>query len=251
MTTSQHYLWASGHFILLISAVRYFIAAVALKAAPWWYKACFFGALISYAIVCHKSLGSPQPNGAWLRRAILDENVQYFILAMFWYSSKPVALAMVPYTIFSLFHALTFARTTLLPQILPPGPSTTGGASPQPHPLAKKLQVWVKNNYDGAMRIVAYTEVVILFRVVLGAILLQNSFLSPLIYAHFLRQRYHHSAFTREAIGFTVTRVEKYINQPGTPPIVKQIWDKGKMVISRWAGSTLVQNPATPAAGRR
>ncbi len=102
------------------------------------------------------------------------------------------------------------------------------------------------------MRVVAYTEVVILLRVVLGAILLQNSFLSPLIYAHFLRQRYHHSAFTREAIGFTITRAEKYIYQPGTPPVAKQIWDKAKMVISRWAGSTLVQtNQATPAAGRR
>ncbi|KAF8735749.1 hypothetical protein AX14_001537 [Amanita brunnescens Koide BX004] len=249
MATSQHYLWASGHFILLIAATRYFLAAVFLKAAPWWYKTSFLGALISYAIVCYKSLGPPQPSGAWLRRAILDENVQYFILAMFWYSSKPVALALVPYTIFSLFHALTFSRTSLLPQILPPGPPPAAGGTPQPHPFAKKLQIWVKNNYDGAMRVVAYTEVVIFLRVVLGALLFQNSFLSPLIYAHFLRQRYYHSAFTREAIGVAVTRVEKYINQPGTPPVAKQIWEKGKAVISSWGGSATVQSQAAPAAG--
>jgi hypothetical protein len=35
----QHYLWAGGHFILLISALRYFLAIVTLKAiSSWWYK---------------------------------------------------------------------------------------------------------------------------------------------------------------------------------------------------------------------
>jgi transmembrane protein 33 len=49
--------------------------------------------------------------------------------------------------IFSLFHALTFARTTLLPHFFPPGPPTTEGGPPQPHPIAKRLQVWVKGTH--------------------------------------------------------------------------------------------------------
>ena len=53
-------------------------------------------------------------------------------------------VALVPYTIFSLFHALTFTRTTVIPQFLPPGPPATAGGPPQAHPVAKKLQVWVK-----------------------------------------------------------------------------------------------------------
>jgi len=53
-------------------------------------------------------------------------------------------VALLPYTIFSLFHALTFTRTTVIPQILPPGPPATAGGPPQAHPVAKKLQVWVK-----------------------------------------------------------------------------------------------------------
>jgi hypothetical protein len=67
----QHYLWAGGHFVLLISALRYFLATITLKAvSSWWYKgvwlclserwlitlivrtASFTGALISYVIVC-------------------------------------------------------------------------------------------------------------------------------------------------------------------------------------------------------
>ncbi|KAF8624778.1 hypothetical protein AX15_005668 [Amanita polypyramis BW_CC] len=251
MATSQHYLWASGHFILLLSAIRYFLAAFTFRtASAWWYKTSFLGALFSYAIVCYKTLGFPQPTLAWIKRAVLDENVEYFLLAMFWYSSKPVTIALLPYAIFSLFHALTFARTTILPQILQPGPPAAAGGPPQPHPLAKKLQTWVKGHYDSAMRVVAYTELVILVRVVLGAIFFQNSFASPFIYVHFLRQRYYYSAFTREAVAVTVTRVDKYVHQPSTPPAVGRVWENGKALISRWVGTGLVQTQTAPA-GRR
>lgn len=46
--------------------------------------------------------------------------------------------------IFSLFHVLTFTRTGLMTQFLPPGPPATAGGPPTPHPLAKRLQVWTK-----------------------------------------------------------------------------------------------------------
>ncbi|TFK41372.1 hypothetical protein BDQ12DRAFT_626785 [Crucibulum laeve] len=243
MATTQHYLWASGHFILLVASVRYFLAWIMFKSvSAWWYKASFTGALISYAIVCQKSLGAPQPNLAYVKRALLDENVQYFLLAFYWWTSKPIALALLPYTIFSLFHALTFTRTTLMTQFLPPGPPATPGGAPQPHPLAKRLQVWVKANYDHAMRVVAFTELAIFLRVFLGAITFQNALLSPIIYAHFLRQRYYQSAFTREAFGTADARIEGFIRKPGNPPVLLQVWAQGKTLLSRWVGTTLVPN---------
>lgn len=49
--------------------------------------------------------------------------------------------------IFSLFHALTFTRTTLIPQFMPPSPPATAGGAPGPHPLAKALQAWVKGSF--------------------------------------------------------------------------------------------------------
>ena len=74
LTPCQHYLWASGHFLLLLSSLRYLLAWATLKSvSAWWYKgpfpsphglvktldipfcrvtASFTGALISYAIVC-------------------------------------------------------------------------------------------------------------------------------------------------------------------------------------------------------
>ncbi|KAI0271541.1 hypothetical protein BC834DRAFT_1039012 [Gloeopeniophorella convolvens] len=219
MATTQHYIWAGGHFVLLVSSLRYIIAWITFKGASlWWYKASYIGALISYLIVCHKSLGTLQPNAAWFKRAIADENIQYLILAFFWVTSRPVALSLLPYAIFSLFHALTFTRTTLMPQFLPPGPPATAGGAPTPHPVAKKLQLWVKSNYDPAMKVVAYTEVFILARVIVGALLFRNSFFTPIIYAHFIRMRYFQSAFTREAIIKVTAKIDGYANRPDLPP---------------------------------
>ncbi|KAH8992025.1 hypothetical protein EDB92DRAFT_1934937 [Lactarius akahatsu] len=235
MATTQHYVWAGGHIILLISALRYILAWAAFKApSPWWYKASYAGALVSYSIVCQKSLGvmSTIPRFVVTYTDDLSQNVQYLILAFFWFTSKPIALSLFPYTIFSLFHALTFTRTTLMPQILQPGPPATAGGAPTPHPLSKKLQVWVRSNYDHAMRIVAYTEIFILVRVIVGAIMFRNSFLTPIIYAHFVRMRFFQSAFTREAI---------------------QGWVTVQGLIGRWTGTTLnaPAAQAPPAAGAR
>lgn len=254
MATTQHYLWASGHFLLLLFSLRYFLAWSTFKhPSAWSYKASFTGALISYAIVCQKSLGVPQPNIAYVKRALLDENVQYFLLAFFWWSSKPIAITLLPYIIFSVFHALTFTRTTLMPQFLPPGPPAAAGGPPQPHPVSRKLQVWVKANYDRAMKVVAYAELVIFVRVALGAITFQNALVSPLIYGHFLRQRYYQSAFTREALATTAKRVDALVRRPGIPPMVAQVWEQAKMLAVRWAGSNLAPHTGeadAPGGGR-
>jgi len=94
------------------------------------------------------------------------------------------------------------------------------------------------------MKVVAYTELVIFVRVLLGAITFQNALLSPLVYAHFLRQRYYQSAFTRAAFHTTVDKIDKFIHKPGNPPVLVQIWDKVQVMAIRWGGSNLA-----PAAG--
>lgn len=98
------------------------------------------------------------------------------------------------------------------------------------------------------MKVVAYAELVIFVRVVLGAVTFQNSLLSPLIYGHFLRQRYYQSAFTREAFTATATRINGFVQGQGNPTL-SMVWDKTQMLIGRFAGSTLAPNPAAPAAG--
>ena len=102
------------------------------------------------------------------------------------------------------------------------------------------------------MKAVAYTELLIMARILLGAITFQNSLLSPIFYAHFLRQRYYQSAFTKDAIAAVDKRIEGYVRKEGVPPVVVQVWEKVRTVLGRWAGSMLVgQQPATGAGGAR
>lgn len=105
-------------------------------------------------------------------------------------------------------------------------------------------------NYDTAMKVVAFTELVTMLRVLLGAITFQNSLLTPLFYAHFLRSRWYQSKFTQSAVTTINTKVEGYVRAPGSQPMLAQVWDKFKMVLSRWAGGVIAPQ-AAPAGGRR
>jgi hypothetical protein len=98
------------------------------------------------------------------------------------------------------------------------------------------------------MKIVAFTEIIILIRVIVGAIMLRNSFLTPIIYAHFVRMRFFQSAFTREAIIAVTVKIDGYANRPDMPPVVKQGWVTFQGLIGRWTGTTLNAAHAPPAA---
>jgi hypothetical protein len=47
------------------------------------YRLLYIGALLSYSIVVFKSLGKPT-GLPWVRRAFVDENAQYALLAFYW-----------------------------------------------------------------------------------------------------------------------------------------------------------------------
>ena len=96
------------------------------------------------------------------------------------------------------------------------------------------------------MKFVAVVELIIFVRVLLGALTFQNSLLSPIIYAHFLRQRYYQSSFSRDAIMKVSAQVEQFVRRPGNPPIVVTVWEKGQMLVKRWAGVVLAPNTGAP-----
>jgi hypothetical protein len=100
------------------------------------------------------------------------------------------------------------------------------------------------------MKVVAYIELLIFVRVFLGAITFQTSILAPIFIAHFLRQRYYHSSFSREAITSTDTKIQDFVHKEGVHPIAGQVWDKIRALVGRWAGSTLGPQPQ-PAGGAR
>ena len=89
------------------------------------------------------------------------------------------------------------------------------------------------------MRIVAYAELLIFLRVVLGALTFQNSLLAPIIFAHFLRTRYYQSQFTQRSIAHVNTVITEFVRRPGNPPILASVWEKAQYGVQRWVGATL------------
>ncbi|SCZ92429.1 BZ3500_MvSof-1268-A1-R1_Chr5-2g07848 [Microbotryum saponariae] len=258
-----HYAWAGGHALVLAGTIYTLIGLVTFQSRSKSYYLSYLGAIVSWGIVVYKSLGIPQPNKAYIQRALLDENVQYLILAVYWFLQKPIYITLIPFATFSLFHTLTFVRTSVLPK----PPSTPAGASKTAAPpatgqakLSKQIQTWVKANYEKAMLFVAFVEVVLVFgRVLLGAITFRNSLLAPLFFAHFLRLRYYLSPPTRQAFAWVSTQVDHGINHPSCPAPVKKGVTIARDLIIRYSESVLqvggqagAQQPgAAGAAGAR
>lgn len=221
------------------------------------YTLAYLGALVSYGVVVYKSSVAPSSRPALTKasvsRVVLDENVQYLALSAYWlwHRARPIPITLLPFVVFSLFHVLTFIRTTLIPLLFPPPTSPAPTAGTSAPTFTKKvqsgIQTWVKANYDLAMRVVAYAEVVILLRLLLGAVLLQNSLLAPLLFAHFLRFRYVMSSFTRQAIDHVDSTLGAYNRDPRNPDIVRKAFLTGRDLIIRYANGVLSFSPPTSA----
>ncbi|ODO07287.1 endoplasmic reticulum protein [Cryptococcus wingfieldii CBS 7118] len=252
-----HYLWAAGHSTVLAATAYILLQALFFRGTPArTYRLAYTGALLSYSIVVYKSLGRPQASQAWLRRALVDENCQYALLALFWWVAKPVNITVLPFATFSLFHCLTFLRTNIIPKLVPApaapaGAAGAAGAQPARPPvfletLSRKIQVWVKSNYDTAMRFVAYTEIAIIFRLLAGVLTLRTSFVTLIFMVHFVRLRYHASPFTRGAITNITGRIDGFA--AGKGPGVQNAWSTAKRFIGSWGGMPLL--PGEPAAAQ-
>jgi hypothetical protein len=243
--------------LVFLSGLRFLLGVVTFNTPNLrhWYTLAYLGAIVSYGVVVYKSFGVPQLNKAYIQRAAFDENVQYLLLAVYWWFNKPIFFTLVPYVTFSLFHVLTFVRTTVIPMIFPhsSSPASTrsddSAATPAsssaaaPARAAKTIQTWVKANYDPAMRFVAYSEVAIFARVLFGAMLFRNSLLAPLFYAHFLRLRFYMSSFTRTAFQHVNSVLDGYTQHSQCPVAVRRGYLMLTDLVSRYASTVLsVQN---------
>lgn len=93
------------------------------------------------------------------------------------------------------------------------------------------------------MKFVAYAEVAVFARVLLGALFLRNSLLAPLFYAHFLRLRFYMSSFTRAAFQHVGATLDGYTQHPSCPPAVRKAYLTLTDLVS--LSSLLAPNPGS------
>lgn len=156
-------------------------------------------------------------------------------MAFVWLLSRQVPLALLPFTIYSVFHVATYSRTYLIPtlqpptQTSPPSPSQSSRPAPKQSPLAERIGKFVKTYYDSCMYLVAALEISLLGRVVLGALTFsKGSWVLLIIYSAFFRARYSQSSFVQGAVSHTTKRVDTAVSHQSTPPAVRQAWESFK-----------------------
>lgn len=88
------------------------------------------------------------------------------------------------------------------------------------------------------MKLVAYVELAIFARVFFGLFLRQNSLLMPIVYALFLRSRYFHSLFTRQAFAAVDAFVTDLLTKQAPQGLTYYATFKGQL--GRAMGTVLV-----------
>lgn len=173
-------------------------------------------------------------------------------MALVWLLSYQIPLALLPFTVYSVFHVATYTRTNLLPtlqspQQSPASASPGGRPATKSSPLADTIGRFVKEYYDASMMLVATLELALWFRILFSAIIFtKGSWILLAIYTVFIRARYSQSSFVQSAVGHFSSRVDALVANQSVPPQVRQAWDAVKGLarkataqtdINRYAGA--------------
>ncbi|SPJ88023.1 related to uncharacterized integral membrane protein [Fusarium torulosum] len=231
--------WFVGHLTLILTTIRYGFSWLRMnyytRTAQVSYRTAFIAAAVTYGIVVYKTMRARAKTGARAAPSPLallaDENIQYLAMALVWLFSPQYPLALIPYTIYSVFHVATYTRANLIPAVLAPKPAPEAdGASPNRRPavnspLADQIGAFVKEYYDASMAIVSSLEIALWGRIFLSAILFQRrSWILIVLYTAFLRARFTQSTHIQNSFTQLSARVDSLVGAQGTPPAARQVW---------------------------
>jgi transmembrane protein 33 len=166
------------------------------------------------------------------------------VISLVWLFSRQIPLALLPFTVYSVFHVATYTRTNIIPTLQPSktGASATPTSPTSPKPtsqsaLANSIGRFVKEYYEPSMTLVAALEIGLWFRLLLSAITFsKGSWILLGVYTVFLRARFHQSNFVQGAFSHGSAMVDSQVQNQSVPPAVRQGWESTKV-----AGRKLVE----------
>ncbi|GAA5815786.1 hypothetical protein MFLAVUS_009301 [Mucor flavus] len=202
--------WFVGHGLVVLNATIFFISRLLFCPVGFFYRASYMAIIVSYSIVLFNSYKPLATNQSFFKRVLLDENMQYLIVAVYFFFTKRIAITLLPFYIYSVFHVMEYTEQHLIPTFAP---------------TQTKIQESIKsimNTYHSkAMEYAAKIEVCgVMTRLVLGLFVFKSTILSILIYAQFLRMRYYMSADTREFLTELGSKVDRFLTPPTAHPKV-------------------------------
>ena len=160
-------------------------------------------------------------------------------MALVWLFMRQIPLALLPFTVYSIFHVATYVRSNLIPTIKPQPAASAPGAKPTASAFAETIGKFVKEYYDGSMTLVALLEIFLWFRVLGSAMLFQKgSWILLAVYTVFFRARVAQSSFVQEAINQLTARIDAQLANQSTPPAAKQGWATFKGIVKQAGDAT-------------
>jgi len=188
-------------------------------------------------------------------------------MALVWLLSHQVALAILPFTVYSVFHVATYTRSNLLPAISPASANSTAAnttktaadaAKPKSDSgLANTIGHFVKQYYDTSMTLVAGLEIALWVRLFFPALMFQKgTWILLATYTVFLRARLSQSTFVQNAISRMGDRIDQMTSRQDMPPVARQTWASMKNAMAgvvqatdfnRYAGGNAQQAPVKKA----
>jgi len=246
LASTLQFAWFMGHLTLLLCVFRYGLSYITFNYYSRWaqttYRLAFISAAATYGIVVYKAYRARLRSGAKQQGALMlasDENVQYLLMALVWIYSRQIPLALLPFTVYSIFHVATYTRTNLIPTLQPPKSaapaSATSPTSPRPaannSPLANTIGKFVKEYYDASMTLVAALEIALWFRLLLSAFTFsKGSWVLLGAYTVFLRARFAQSQFVQGAFAQGSASIDAQVQNQNVPPAVRQGWESVKAI---------------------
>lgn len=157
-------------------------------------------------------------------------------MATVWFWSRQIPLALAPFSVYSIFHVLTYVRGNILPAIQAPAstPAVSASSPTSPKPkaqgaIAENIGSFIKEYYDLSMSLVAGLEILLWVRILGSALLFQKgSWILFLAYTVFLRARYAQSTFVQNAFAGFGARLDGVLANQSTDPNVRKAWTQVK-----------------------
>lgn len=254
LAKTLQFAWFAGHLTLILATFRYSFSWLRMNyyggMAQFCYRTSFIAAALTYGIVVYKTQRARAKTNTLGPNSYIgllaDENVQYLAMALVWLFSPQYPLALLPYSIYSVFHVATYSRANLIPTILAPKPTpeADGAASPSrkptvQSPLADQIGAFVKEYYDASMSVVSSLEILLWLRILLSAIFFQRrSWILIVLYTAFLRARYTQSSHVQNSFAQLSSRVDSLVASQGTPPAARQAWQTAKEAARQFHDAT-------------
>ncbi|PRT52485.1 Nucleoporin POM33 [Wickerhamiella sorbophila] len=222
LTRTIEFKWYASHvtvvtFTMIYMLLRLFFSG---RFPGFLYKMVFVAASAAFGLIVYQKYTTGQLTPAILSR---DDSVHYLYLAVVWLFTMERYFAPLPFAIFSFFHALTYARSYLLPAMY---------ATP-PRELAQRIDHVVKKYNEPFTKVAAQVEFGQLIVLILAALRARKgTWIQLLLYVVFFRSRYSVSRYTQGAVKSVEVRIDNLV--PAGP--AKDIWLKFKAAVAAIPG---------------